>query len=246
VVLFTAAFVLYPAAGAAIPPTDVATGAAEPSENSARVLGYFNYGQTYPPGIPDHCWFEYGTTVAYGARTDAICSGTTRATLEPLISGTTYHYRAAASNSDGTTYGPDKTFTTLGSPPSGTPPPPSGPSLHASLRVLSSSSLPSALRSGLRLRVAVSGSCPCTLNARLDIARRAAKRLGLKKSTSIASKRSTVSTGGTVGLRLRLKSSAKRKLRRVRLLMATVRVTVSATAGEPVVVSKSLRLKRPR
>src|SRR5436190_14731265 len=100
-----------------IPPTDVATGAATPSDTSAEVLGYFNYGSTYPPGIPNDCWFEYGTTTTYGGHTTAICSGTTKASLTPLTPGTTYHYRAAASNEAGTTYGPDKTFTTLGSPP---------------------------------------------------------------------------------------------------------------------------------
>src|SRR6266540_3920709 len=147
-----------------IPPTDVATGAATPSETSAEVLGYFNNGSTYPPGIAKDCWFDYGTTTAYGSRTTAICAGTTKATLAPLVPGTTYHYRAAASNSDGTTYGPDKTFTTLGSqPPGGAP----TATPTATLKIVSGQSLASVLRRGLRMRVTLPGPCPCVVRGNL-------------------------------------------------------------------------------
>jgi hypothetical protein len=106
---FTCLLAVMPALAAAQPPpTDIATGVAEPSETSARVVGYWNYGSTVPPGIPDDCWFDYGTTPAYGSRVTAICSGTSYATLVPLVPGTTYHYRAAGSNSAGTTDGPDR------------------------------------------------------------------------------------------------------------------------------------------
>jgi hypothetical protein len=228
-----------------IPPTDVATGAATPSETSAEVLGYFNYGSTYPPGIPKECWFDYGTTTAYGSRTTAICSGTTKATLTPLVPGTTYHYRAAASNEAGTTNGPDKTFTTLGTPPpDGTAPPADNP--PTLLRVVSGQSLGSVLRSGLRLRLTLAGPCPCAVRGKLLVSRATARRLGLEHLRSIASTRRNYSSAGTATIRLKLKSSLKRKLRHTRVLRASARATVTGTPGQPTVVSRSLRLKRKR
>src|SRR3954469_13238747 len=144
--MFFACLLATAPAGAAqtVAPTDIATGAADPSATSAVVLGYFNYGNTMPLGIASECWFEYGPTLAYGSRETAICSGTTKATLAPLLPGTTYHYRAAAANEAGTTYGPDKTLTTLGSPPGGGTPPPAGSS-RTTLRVVSGQSLQSVL-----------------------------------------------------------------------------------------------------
>ena len=246
IALFTCLLAVMPVAATGapqtVPPTDIATGAAEPSETSARVLGYFNYGSTYPPGIPDDCWFDYGTTLAYGSRTSAICSGTTRATLTPLVPGTAYHYRAAASNSAGTTYGPDKTFTTLGTAPGGDIPP--GKTPGTTFKVPAGQSLASVLRRGLRLRVTLAGPCPCVVRARLLVSRRTARRLGIESSTPIARRRAEYGAPGTHKLTLKLKSSLKRKLARAHGLKATARVTVAGSTGGPSVVTRSLRLKR--
>jgi Ca2+-binding RTX toxin-like protein len=72
-------------------------------------------GKVDGEGAPYEWWFEYGTTTAYGSQTPAVSypgdpgySGVERGvTLSP---GTTYHYRVAARNEYGTTYGADKTF----------------------------------------------------------------------------------------------------------------------------------------
>jgi len=228
-----------------IPPTDIATGAATPSDTSAEVLGYFNYGTTDPPGIAKDCWFEYGTSTAYGSRTTAICSGTTKAILAPLVPGTTYHYRAAASNEAGTASGPGKTFTTLGAPPPpGTAPPADTPG--ATLEVAVGQSIPSVLRSGLRLRVTLAGPCPCVVRGKLLVSHATAKRLGIKSSTSIALSRREYGEPRTAKLTLKPKSSVRRKLRRTRVLKATVRVTVTGAPGDRTVVNRSLRLKRTK
>lgn len=65
--------------------------------------------------------FQYGLTTAYGSTVPATPSpvdGNTdtavTANLSGLEPGTTYHYRVLGSNSVGTTFGEDKTFTTVG------------------------------------------------------------------------------------------------------------------------------------
>jgi len=71
--------------------------------------------------------FEYGTDASYGARTAdvGVGSGTSpqhiASRLAGLQPGTTYHYRAVASNSVGTTEGPDQTFETFPVPVPGLP-----------------------------------------------------------------------------------------------------------------------------
>jgi hypothetical protein len=68
--------------------------------------------------------FEYGTTVAYGTSVTADQSPVSGGVvtdvsydLAGLIVGQTYHFRVVASNTGGTTYGDDMTFTTGAVPP---------------------------------------------------------------------------------------------------------------------------------
>ncbi|HET8978256.1 MAG TPA: hypothetical protein VFN87_08860 [Solirubrobacteraceae bacterium] len=75
-------------------------------------------GGVYPNGLDTSYWWEYGTTTAYGQQTTAqdIGSGASIVSIQDVINsltpGTTYHFRLVAANSDGTSYGPDATFTT--------------------------------------------------------------------------------------------------------------------------------------
>jgi hypothetical protein len=72
------------------------------------------------------CGFEYGLSTSYGASSP--CSpapplnGNTAipvaGSLEGLHPNTTYHYRLAAVNANGTSYGEDQTFQTMTAPPS--------------------------------------------------------------------------------------------------------------------------------
>jgi hypothetical protein len=60
-------------------------------------------------------WFEYGTTTSYGHSTSQetkSSTGTFNKLVSSLSSTTTYHFRACASNSYGTSYGDDETFVT--------------------------------------------------------------------------------------------------------------------------------------
>ncbi|MBI5139005.1 hypothetical protein HZA26_00105 [Candidatus Nomurabacteria bacterium] len=61
-------------------------------------------------------WFQYGKTTSYGYETShqsKYGTGLFCTTIYNLEPATTYHYRAVAKNSAGTSYGEDKTFTTL-------------------------------------------------------------------------------------------------------------------------------------
>jgi hypothetical protein len=61
------------------------------------------------------CYFEWGTTVAYGNTTNIqilTAIGTYYEIIDNLLPLTTYHYRAVATNIIGTTYGVDVEFTT--------------------------------------------------------------------------------------------------------------------------------------
>jgi hypothetical protein len=66
--------------------------------------------------------FEYGTTSAYGASTSSVSLGSApgshpvTADVGGLTAGTTYHFRAVATNQYGTSTGPDESVTTLAAP----------------------------------------------------------------------------------------------------------------------------------
>jgi len=69
-----------------------------------------------PNGLATNYHFEWGTTVSYGNSTSTLSAGAgsavvnVSALLTGLTSGTTYHYRIVAVNSDGTSNGSDMTF----------------------------------------------------------------------------------------------------------------------------------------
>jgi hypothetical protein len=75
-------------------------------------------GTVNPAGDATNYHFEYGTTTAYGTSTAVQSAGSDAvahaesATITGLQPGTTYHYRLVASNSTGTSAGPDVTVTT--------------------------------------------------------------------------------------------------------------------------------------
>ena len=75
-------------------------------------------GSVYPHGLTTNVYFQYGTTTSYGLTT-AMQSHTGNtylnigANISSLTANTVYHFRIVASNSAGTRYGSDRTFTTL-------------------------------------------------------------------------------------------------------------------------------------
>jgi hypothetical protein len=101
-------------------PPVVATGAAT---NVASFSASLN-GSVYPHGLSTTVYFQYGTNTGYAfATAPQTKTGNTYQSVSANISGlsasTTYHFRIVTSNSAGTRYGSDKTFTTLS--PTGPP-----------------------------------------------------------------------------------------------------------------------------
>jgi hypothetical protein len=89
--------------------------------NAASYIGSFSAtlnGSVDPHGLTTSVHFQYGTTASYGLTTaPQTKSGNTyqgvSANIGSLTASTTYHFRIVATNSSGTRYGSDRTFTTL-------------------------------------------------------------------------------------------------------------------------------------
>ena len=102
------------------PPTAITGQASSLTQTSATLNATVN-----PNGEElSECYFEYGEGESYGSSVP--CSSLPRlgespvgvsAALPGLNTDTTYHFRIAAANLAGTSYGGDQTFTTLASPP---------------------------------------------------------------------------------------------------------------------------------
>jgi len=101
-------------------PTPTPTGppivSTNPATNVSNFLATLN-GTVNPNGLSTAVYFQYGTTTSYGSSTATQnYSGNTvqnvAATLSNLRAGATYHFRIVASNTAGTVFGADLTFTT--------------------------------------------------------------------------------------------------------------------------------------
>jgi hypothetical protein len=86
------------------------------ASSSAKLNGTVN-----PHGLTTTVRFQYGRTTTYGSTTASQTkTGTATQSVAANISGltanTTYHFRIVATNSSGTRFGADRTFTTTGPP----------------------------------------------------------------------------------------------------------------------------------
>jgi hypothetical protein len=95
------------------PPVVSTGGASGISATGATISGTVN-----PEGLKTSYEFQIGESSSYGGAQifgnagEAGGEEAVSTTLQYLVPGTTYHYRVVATSIDGTTYGPDETFTT--------------------------------------------------------------------------------------------------------------------------------------
>jgi len=94
------------------PPVVIANGATNVTSSSATLNATVD-----PHGLTTSVHFQYGTTTSYGSTSPSQSkTGNTYQTASANVGGlsasTTYHFRLVATNSAGTTYGTDRTFTT--------------------------------------------------------------------------------------------------------------------------------------
>jgi hypothetical protein len=78
-------------------------------------------GAVNPHGLATTVRFQYGTTTSYGSTTanqtkTGSATQNVAANISGLTANTTYHFRIVATNSSGTRFGADRTFTTTGPP----------------------------------------------------------------------------------------------------------------------------------
>jgi hypothetical protein len=101
--------------------TLTATGPPVATTSAATLIASFSAtlnGSLNPHGLTTTVSFQYGTTTAYGSTTPMQTqTGNTYRNIVANISGltpnTVYHFRIVATNSAGTRFGGDRTFTTL-------------------------------------------------------------------------------------------------------------------------------------
>lgn len=95
--------------------------------SSVTTISAMLNGSVNPNGLPSTAWFEWGTSPTLSGPsttpTQNVGSGTSSVNLNQdlsgLTEGTTYYYRIASQNSDGTAIGNISSFTTTGSQVSG-------------------------------------------------------------------------------------------------------------------------------
>jgi hypothetical protein len=98
--------------------------------------GAYLQGGVYPNGEPTSYYWQYGTTMSYGSRTQAVGAGSgtdavsVASRLTGLKAGTRYHYRLVANNESGMEYGYDENLTTTGRAEVGSKRPSHGRMIH--------------------------------------------------------------------------------------------------------------------
>ena len=204
-----------------------------------------------PNARPTTVRFEYGPTLALGSATVAtpVPAGVSAVTMAVPVVGltplTTYHFRAVATNGDGSTMGPDGTFTT------GLPPGPTTEEFEtavtqeladvvAALRRLGTARLGQTGRFSFVATVPGGGVMAVTIiapNATLSAARR----------VLVGKARKTFSSAGSKRIKVKLTRKGRRLMRKTRRrVKLKVTTTFTPTGGRAIKRTKTFRLRRGR
>ena len=244
-------------------PPDVTTGnAGAVTTTSALLTGTVN-----AHGKATTFVFEFGTSTVYGQQV-AGSAGSANSPVSVsgqatgLSPGTTYHYRLAATNADGTTQGADQTFTTPAAtaPTAGTGATTGTPTVTSTTTPDTTGTAPvdlnhgsaptaltlalttvrtklaSALKKGLRVRA--NCGVPCSVVVRLVLPAKIAKKLRVK---------ATVATGKGRGgsfVTMRFTKTARKVLGRVSSIKLTAVVNATSADGRTASLKKALTIRR--
>jgi phosphodiesterase/alkaline phosphatase D-like protein len=99
-----------------LPPTGPPVAITNPATSIASFSATLK-GTVYPHGLSTTVYFQYGRSTSYGSRTPNQTKTVNvyqnvSANISGLSAHTTYHFRIVASNTAGSRYGTDRTFTT--------------------------------------------------------------------------------------------------------------------------------------
>jgi hypothetical protein len=218
------------------------------------------YGWTAPvngTATVDLCGADFDAIMGVytGGQVDALtavpmtaeaCSvgGSMRKASFPISQGTTYRIAVDGRGGDRGGFGMSLAYTQAaenpGNPPSGG----SGPGEQASSFSAGRIPLRKLLRSGLPVSFTCSGAC--TAKFELLMSRRAARKMGLAAATPVVIGRANKAllTPGSGKAVVKLTAKAKRRLKRVRSVVVTLRGRFADAAGKKTVQAKKLTLKR--
>ena len=221
------------------PPAASTGGSSKITEVSAMIAG-----QVTPNGLATSYHFDYGQSTAYGSttRTASVPASSpvaVSATLRGLRPGTTYHYRLAARNANGTSYGRDQKFTTTSR-------------LSVTLSGLARSyRISDVIKRGLALRVGCNQACSIAgallppISSSKRRGHRPARRHHVAIQLPIGGGTALLRRAGTATLTLRLSDAGERALATVKKLTVTLRIVVTPVGGGPTVtLTRPLAFKR--
>jgi hypothetical protein len=237
-------------------------------------------GQFESQGLATTYHFDYGPTTSYGSSTSEQDGGNpgsyTNVTqsISGLTSGKTYHYRFVATNSSGTTYGADGTFTTYapstpagGSPTPTTPTPTTqttqtptvqattsttaGPTPPATAATTSAPAMVVATNASLStilahgMRATVSCDGGCLVLGSIVAPAALAKKYKLGPGNTVIGKGTlTLAHGGMHTIVLHVSSTARKRLRHVKSLKLTLQLVVSDASGKTHKLTRAITIRR--
>jgi len=200
-------------------PTVATLGATDVKAHAATLKG-----AVVPNGKDTTVHFELGITTAYGMSTKPASVGAGAAPVAAsapvaLLAGETYHYRAVATNTDGTSYGTDKTLTTPAVP-------------FAGVMIKAQS---------VKVK---NGRAPVTVSCSKDTSGACKGSLALGKLGKLGSTKLTLLPGQALTVKVKLTKSGRARLKQAKQLKAVATATVRDGAGHVKTTSAKVTLKK--